>query len=87
MKHDLELKIAEFIRERVHVTPIDRIGDLIRFLDRVGRDRREILLQIPRAAMLRIAETAHDLDETFQIHRDKLEGDTRDPVVRSFWKV
>ena len=41
MKDDLELEIAEFVGERVHVVARDRVGDFVRFLDRVGRDRLE----------------------------------------------
>ena len=61
VEHDLELEIAELVGERVHVVARDRVGDLIGFLDRVGRDGREGLLAIPFAAVLGIAQPAHDL--------------------------
>ena len=47
MEDDLELKIAKLIGERVHVVARDRVGDLIGFLDRVGRDGREGLDRDP----------------------------------------
>ena len=47
VEHDLELKIAKLVGERVHVVAGDRVGDLIGFLDRVGRDRREGLHACP----------------------------------------
>ena len=43
VEHDLELEIAELVGQRVHVAAGDRVGDLIGFLDRVGRDGREAL--------------------------------------------
>ena len=69
VEHDLELQIAELVGERVHVVAGDRVGDLIGFLDRVGGDGREILLAIPFAAGVRIAQPAHDRDEALKRHR------------------
>ena len=63
MIDDLELEIAELVLERVHVAAVDRVGDLIGFLDRVGRDRREGLDAVPFAAGGRIAQPGHDLDQ------------------------
>ena len=50
MEHDLELQIAKLVAQRVDVVARDRVGDLIGFLDRVGRDRREGLHAVPFAA-------------------------------------
>ena len=52
MEDDLKEEIAEFVLQRGHVAALDRVGHLIGLLDRVGGDRREILLAIPRAAVL-----------------------------------
>ena len=49
---DLELEIAELVLQRRHVAAADRVGDLIGFLDRVGRDRLEGLDLVPFAAGL-----------------------------------
>ena len=68
VEHDLELKIAELVGERVHVVARDGVGDFIGFLDRVGRDRLERLDRVPFAAADRIAEAAHDLDEALKRH-------------------
>ena len=38
----------------------DRVRDLIGFLDRIGRDRREVLREIPFAAAIGIAQLPHD---------------------------
>ena len=69
MEHDLELEIAEFVSERIHVLARDRIGDLVSFFDRVGGDRLERLDRVPFAAVHRIAEAAHDFHEALKGHR------------------
>ena len=56
-------QIAELIAKRCVVAPVDRVGDFVGFLDRVRRDRVEILLEVPRAAALRIAELRHDEEQ------------------------
>ncbi len=66
MKHDLELQIAKLIRQGIHVVAGDRVRNLVRFFDRVGRDRRECLHAIPFAARRRIAKALHDLDEALK---------------------
>ena len=66
VEDDLELKIAQFILERFHVAVVDCLGHLIGFLDRIGGDGREALLQIPFAAALRVAKAAHDGDEALE---------------------
>ena len=63
VEYDLELEIAELVGQRVHVAAIDGVGDLIGFLDGVGRDGREILLAIPFAAGLGVAQPPHDRNE------------------------
>ena len=46
--HHLQQEIAEFVLEVVEIAARDGIGDLIGFLDGVGRDGRKILLADPR---------------------------------------
>ena len=53
MEHDLEQQIAELVLEVREVAALDRIGDLVRLLEGVGRDAREGLLAIPGAAVRR----------------------------------
>jgi hypothetical protein len=69
VEHDLELKIAELINQTVHVVAGDRVGDFVRFFDRVGRDRVESLHAIPFAAAHGVAQATHDLDEPLKGHR------------------
>ena len=52
VKHDLEQQVAELVLELAEVAALDRVGDLVRLLDRVRRDRRERLLEVPRATAL-----------------------------------
>ena len=47
---DLEEEVAELVAERGHVAAGDGVGDLVGLLDGVGRDRGEILLDVPGAA-------------------------------------
>ena len=49
---DLEQQVAELALEPVPVLARDRVGDLVGLLDRVGGDRGEGLLDVPRAAAL-----------------------------------
>ena len=46
----LEQQVAQLVRQGGEVAPGDGVGDLVGLLDRVGRDRVEVLLLVPRAA-------------------------------------
>ena len=50
VEHDLELKIAKLVGERIHVLARDRVGNFVGFLDGVGRDGLERLDAVPFAA-------------------------------------
>ena len=60
---DLEQEIAELFLQPGPVLVLDRAGDLVGFLDRVGRDGLESLLDVPRAAAIRVAQAAHDVEQ------------------------
>jgi protein-L-isoaspartate(D-aspartate) O-methyltransferase len=49
------------------LVPRDRVGDLVRFLDRIWRDRLERLVDIPRTARLPVPEPRHDLDKAADV--------------------
>ncbi len=66
MEDDLKKKIAELVLQRGHVVARDRVGYLISLLDRVRRDCREILLPIPGAAVLRMAQPRHDFEQAIE---------------------
>ena len=58
-ENHLEQQVAELVAERRHVLAGDRVGHLVGFLDGVWRDRREILLEVPRTAAVGIPEAIH----------------------------
>jgi hypothetical protein len=66
MEHHLQQQVAQLVAEIVEVATVDRIGHLVGFLDGVRRDGREVLLQVPRAAALRVAQARHDRQQAFQ---------------------
>ncbi len=67
VEDDLEEQVAKFVFQVVKIIARDRVGNLIGFLDRVWRDGREILFQVPRAAGTGRAQRRHDLDQTLEI--------------------
>ncbi|MNI91498.1 hypothetical protein D3C73_1491710 [compost metagenome] len=67
MKDHLQQQVAELLAEIVHVVAFDRVGDLIGLLDRIGLDRREILLQIPGASGDGRTQRRHDIDQARNI--------------------
>ena len=64
VEDDLEQQVAKLSAQIVHVAAFDRIGDLIRFLDCIRRNDREILRRVPFAPGLRIAQACHDGEES-----------------------
>ena len=63
VEHDLEQEVAQFVAQVGEVAAGDGVGHLVGFFERVGRDGREILLQVPRAAGAGRAQRRHDLDQ------------------------
>jgi len=63
MKHDLQQQIAKLLAQVREIAARDRVRHLVGFLERIGRDRLEILLQIPGAAGAGRAQRRHDFDE------------------------
>jgi len=53
VKNNLQQEIAELIAQIVEIAARDRISDFVGFLDRIRRNRREILFEIPWAAAAR----------------------------------
>ena len=50
VEDDLEQQVAELVLQVGEVAAGDGVGHLVGFLQRVGRDRREGLLQVPGTA-------------------------------------
>ena len=64
MENDLQKQIAQFVLQTSQVVAHDRIGNLIGFLERIGRDGAEILLKVPRTSGARRAQRRHDFDQS-----------------------
>src|SRR5580692_7239465 len=60
VKYDLKQEIAELFPEVVDIVALNRIGDFVRFLDRVRRDGRKVLFEIPRTAGFWRPQCRHD---------------------------
>ena len=69
MEHDLEEEVAQFLPEVGHVASFYGVRHLVGFLYGVRCDGGEGLLQVPRAAGLRIAQPRHDVQELLQGRR------------------
>jgi hypothetical protein len=69
MKHYLKQQIAQFVAQVSEVVALDSIGYFVRLLDRIRRNRAEILLEIPRAATLRITQPGHEFEESVDGHQ------------------
>ena len=63
VKDHLQQQVAQFARQFGPGLPVYGIRDLVRFLDRVGRDGCEILFDIPGAAGPGVAQLRHDVDQ------------------------
>ena len=59
----LQQQVAKLQLELLHVSTVYGVCDFICFLDRVWRDRLEILLEVPGTAGLWCSERGHDFDE------------------------
>src|SRR3954469_11412438 len=62
LEDDLEQQIAELLAMVGGVPRLDGLDDLVRLLEKIGRERPEGLLAVPRASS-RIAELVHDVEE------------------------
>ena len=69
VEHHLQQQVAEFVAQVDQVSALDRIRDLVGFLDRVGGDGSEGLLEIPRAAGTGRPERRHDFEQSGNVGR------------------
>jgi hypothetical protein len=69
MEHDLEQEVAEFLAQVVKIAAGNRVGDFVGLFQRIGRDGREILLEIPRAPCVRGTQRRHDLEKSGNVPR------------------
>src|SRR5215831_15173894 len=63
MEDDLEQEIAQFVAQVIEIAARNGVGDLVRLLDGVRRDRFKGLLQVPGATSAGRAQRRHDLEQ------------------------
>ncbi len=64
---DLEQQITQLAGQVLEVAALDGIGHLVRLFQRVRHDAGVILLQVPGAAMLRVAQPGHQVQEVVEL--------------------
>ena len=64
VEHDLEQQVAKLVLEGGPVLAVDGLGDLVGFLDGIGRDGGEALLDVPGTARVGIPELRHHVEES-----------------------
>ena len=67
MENDLQKQIAQLVLQISQIVARDRIGNFIGFLERIGRNRAEVLLEVPRTSGARRAQRRHDFDQSGDI--------------------
>ena len=80
---DLQRQIAQLATQLAPGLARDRIGDLMGLLDRVGRDRGEILLDIPGTPGFGVAQAGHDRAKTAKLLRS-IAGFVKDQRIGRF---
>src|SRR3546814_3479179 len=60
---------AQLVLQRRQVVAVDRVGDLVGLLDRVRGDGGEGLFDVPRAAVLAVAQAGHDVEQALEVVR------------------
>ena len=74
LEDDLQQQIAELVADIVDIAALHGIRHLVGLFDGVGRDRREVLLDIPGAAGFRITQLPHDFDDALELVQFVLVG-------------
>ena len=89
MEDHLQQQVAELVLQVVHVAAVDRVGDFVGFFDRVRRDAREILREIPRAATVGRAQPGIEISldalaaRAAQLSKVELVAPSRGPIGKS----
>ena len=63
VEHDLEQQVAQLVAQVGEIAAGDGVGDLVGLFERVGRDGRKVLLQVPGAAGAGRPQRRHDLEQ------------------------
>src|SRR3954447_8207118 len=87
MKNNLQEKVAKLLAQIYEIAAHDGVGDLVGLLNCIGRDGREILVEVPRAASPRGTEGRHDLKKMGNVagraHRTAESGSGASPRRRA----
>src|SRR3954471_20061903 len=75
MEHDLEKKVAKFVPQVGKIAALDRVDDLVGFLQRVRCDRLEGLRQVPRTAAVRCPQRSHKVEKVLNVVRGSHKGE------------
>ena len=85
VEDDLQEEIAQLVLQVIEIAALDRVGNLVGFLDRVRSDRGEILREVPRAANLGRPEPRHDRDQVADILAGLHSSADGFGMARSIW--
>jgi len=66
IEHDLKQQIAQLILERGEIAGLDRFHHFIRLFQGMRSDGGEVLFEIPRAAIVPIAQAGHDIEQAIK---------------------
>jgi hypothetical protein len=80
LKDDLEQHVAEFVADGVDVGARDGVRELVRFLDRVRRDRGPVLLPVPGTTEPGVTQSLHDAQQALELGHARTEPSSRDSV-------
>ena len=67
VEHHLEKQVAQLLAKVCEIAAGDGVGHLVGLFERVGRDRRKVLLQVPGAAGAGRPQRRHDLQKPADI--------------------
>jgi hypothetical protein len=67
MKRHLKQQITQFFPQSRRVIPLYRISHFVGFLNRVWRNRSEVLFQVPGTTAIRVSQALHDIEQSFYI--------------------
>ena len=86
MKNDLQKKVAKLLAQIYEIAARDGVGDLVGLLNCIGRDGREILVEVPRTPRPWSTEGCHDLKKVGNVagraHRTAESGSGASPRRR-----
>jgi len=62
----LEQQVAQLTLQVLEVAALDGVGDFVSLLQGVGDNRRVGLLDVPGTAVLRVAQTGHEVEQVLK---------------------